>query len=116
VLVKETAAAILWGTAGVEFAIPVPARHASKRPVFPRFRPPRAPVLRSHRCQLLTFRNDTMRYRLGRFLQLLGLCIAPSGLAGNVLIEHVVREREILIIAAAGVSVFLLGWLIQGKK
>jgi hypothetical protein len=52
-------------------------------------------------------------YRLGRFLQLLGLLIAPAGLAGNLARPGVVGEREELAILAGGLAVFGLGWLIQ---
>ena len=52
-------------------------------------------------------------YRLGRFLQLLGLLIAPVGLAGNLADPNRVGEREELMILAGGIGVFILGWLIQ---
>ena len=54
------------------------------------------------------------RYRLGRFLQLLGLCILPTGIAGNVLYPAVVTEGVMFVILGAGAGVFLLGWLVQG--
>jgi hypothetical protein len=57
-----------------------------------------------------------MRYRLGRFLQLLGLCIVPTGIAGNVLYPGVVTEGVMLTILAAGAAVFVTGYLIQGKR
>jgi hypothetical protein len=59
-----------------------------------------------------------MRYRVGRFLQLLGLCIVPTGLAGNVLTENKppFTEGTILVIAAIGGVVFAVGWLMQGKR
>ena len=54
-----------------------------------------------------------MVYRLGRFLQLLGMLIAPVGLAGNLADPaHVSEGRELGILAAA-VGVFAVGWLIQ---
>jgi hypothetical protein len=57
-----------------------------------------------------------MRHRLGRFLQLLGLCILPTGIAGNVLYPAVVTEGVMLTITAGGGLVFFAGWLAQGKK
>jgi hypothetical protein len=52
-------------------------------------------------------------YRLGRFLQLLGLLIAPAGMAGNLADRSQVSEGAVLGILAAGALVFGLGWLIQ---
>jgi hypothetical protein len=57
-----------------------------------------------------------MRYRLGRFIQLLGLCIAPTGVAGNFFYPNLVTEGAMLTILAAGAGVFTIGWMIQGKK
>lgn len=57
----------------------------------------------------------TVRYRLGRFLQLLGLCIVPSGIAGNVLYPQTVTEGVMLAILAGGASVFYVGRSIQGS-
>ncbi len=54
-----------------------------------------------------------MLYRVGRFLQLLGLLIAPVGVAGNLARPEEVDEKALLTIAAAGVGVFVLGWLLQ---
>jgi hypothetical protein len=54
-----------------------------------------------------------MVYRLGRFLQLLGLLIAPVGMAGNLADKEHVSEGKVLGILAAGVLVFAIGWLIQ---
>jgi hypothetical protein len=52
-------------------------------------------------------------YRLGRFLQLLGLLIAPVGAAGNLADRDQVSEGAMLTILAAGIAVFAVGWLIQ---
>jgi hypothetical protein len=52
-------------------------------------------------------------YRLGRFLQLLGLLIAPVGMAGNLADKERVGEGKMLAILAAGIIVFAIGWLIQ---
>jgi hypothetical protein len=52
-------------------------------------------------------------YRLGRFLQLLGLLIAPVGLAGNLARPNQVSEGRELAILAGGILLFGIGWLIQ---
>ncbi|HKI38483.1 MAG TPA: hypothetical protein VKA46_41930 [Gemmataceae bacterium] len=54
-----------------------------------------------------------MVYRLGRFLQLLGLLIAPAGAAGNLADRNRVSEGTMLAILAGGIVVFGLGWLLQ---
>ncbi len=54
-----------------------------------------------------------MLYRIGRFLQVLGLLIAPAGVAGNLARPEEVNEKALLTIAAAGAGVFFLGWLLQ---
>jgi hypothetical protein len=54
-----------------------------------------------------------MLYKLGRFLQLLGLLITPVGIAGNVAREEEVNVKTSLGIAAGGMIVFLIGWLLQ---
>jgi hypothetical protein len=54
-----------------------------------------------------------MLYKLGRFLQLLGLLIAPAGVAGNVARPDEVDLKASLGIAALGVGVFAIGWLLQ---
>ncbi len=57
-----------------------------------------------------------MRYRLGRFLQLLGLCILPTAIAGNVIYPQAVTEGVMFVILGVGAGVFLLGYLVQGNK
>lgn len=57
-----------------------------------------------------------MRYRLGRFLQLIGLCIVPTGIAGNILYQGIVTEGVMLTILAGGGAVFLAGYLVQGAS
>jgi hypothetical protein len=54
-----------------------------------------------------------MLYRLGRFLQLLGLIILPLAIAGNLAREDQIDLKTSLTMSAAGVGVFVLGWLIQ---
>lgn len=54
-----------------------------------------------------------MLYKLGRFLQLLGLIIVPVGVSGNLARPDEVTVKTTLLIAAAGVGVFYLGRLLQ---
>jgi hypothetical protein len=54
-----------------------------------------------------------MLYRLGRFLQVLGMLILPVGLVGNVVRQEEVSLKTSLMIAAIGMVVFFLGWLLQ---
>lgn len=54
-----------------------------------------------------------MLRKLGRFLQLLGLIIAPVGIAGNLARPEEVNVKVTLGIAAAGILVFALGWIMQ---
>jgi hypothetical protein len=54
-----------------------------------------------------------MLYKLARFLQILGLLICPVGIAGNVLRPEEVSVKATLIIAAAGILIFTIGWLLQ---
>jgi hypothetical protein len=53
-----------------------------------------------------------MLYKLGRFLQLLGLLILPIAMAGNMVDERL-SLKHMLFLAGAGVVVFFLGWLLQ---
>jgi hypothetical protein len=54
-----------------------------------------------------------MLYKLGRFLQLLGLLIVPAALAGNAARQDLVDLKMMLFIAGLGMAVFALGWWIQ---
>jgi hypothetical protein len=54
-----------------------------------------------------------MVFKLGRFLQLLGLLIAPAGVVGNLVQRDVVTEGVMLTILFVGGGVFLIGWLLQ---
>lgn len=56
-----------------------------------------------------------MRYRLGRFLQIVGMCILPFGIAGNILQPQEVTEGVMLTFCALGGLVFFVGWSIQGR-
>jgi hypothetical protein len=53
-----------------------------------------------------------MQYKLGRFLQFLGLfVILPLAMAGNMLER--LSVKEMLLFCAAGVGVFYVGYLLQ---
>jgi hypothetical protein len=54
-----------------------------------------------------------MLYKLGRFLQLLGLLVLPVGVAGNIARPEMVGVRGTLAIASAGIAVFTAGWALQ---
>lgn len=55
-----------------------------------------------------------MLYKLGRFLQLLGLLLLPVGIAGNLVPEpRQLDLRTSLTISVCGMLVFVLGWLLQ---
>ncbi len=54
-----------------------------------------------------------MLYRVGRFLQLLGLVIAPVGMAGNLYNREEISEGKVLLSLACGMIVFGIGWLLQ---
>ena len=62
---------------------------------------------------LKTPREGGMLYKVGRFLQLLGLLIAPAGIAGNIVQRDSVTEGVMLMILAIGGAVFLAGWYLQ---
>lgn len=55
-----------------------------------------------------------MVYRLGRFLQLVGLILLPVAMAGNV--TNDLDLRQMLTLAMVGIFVFFLGWLLQQAK
>jgi hypothetical protein len=54
-----------------------------------------------------------MLYKLGRFLQLLGLILLPVAIAGNVAREDVINLKVSLLISGIGILVFFLGWWLQ---
>jgi hypothetical protein len=54
-----------------------------------------------------------MLYKLGRFLQLVGLILLPVAIAGNVAPDTPLDLRMSLTLSAIGVTVFTLGWLMQ---
>lgn len=52
-----------------------------------------------------------MIYKLGRFLQLLGLFVLPFAVAGNV--ADRLDLKDCLWLAGIGMGIFLLGWVMQ---
>jgi hypothetical protein len=63
--------------------------------------------------EVVSAADFAMLYKLARFLQLLGLLIAPTGIAGNVVRPEDVDVKTSLGIAALGVGIFAIGWLLQ---
>jgi hypothetical protein len=53
-------------------------------------------------------------YRVGRFLQLIGLILLPVAMAGNV--SNELDLRQMLSLAGIGIIVFIVGWLLQQAK
>jgi hypothetical protein len=53
-----------------------------------------------------------MLYGLARLLQFAGLIILPVAIAGNLADERL-SLKESLLLSAAGIAVFFLGWLLQ---
>lgn len=53
------------------------------------------------------------RYRLGRFLQILGMIILPFGIASELVGE--VGLGQSLLIAAAGTLIFYVGYVVQNQ-
>jgi len=54
-----------------------------------------------------------MRYKFGRLLQLLGLVLLAMGMAGNLASPEEYSVSYMLKMAAAGIAVFYVGWLLQ---
>jgi hypothetical protein len=54
-----------------------------------------------------------MLYKLGRALQVAGMLIMPVGMAGNIMRPEQITVQDSLTIAAVGIAVFGLGWLLQ---
>ena len=53
-----------------------------------------------------------MLYHVARFLQLAGLIILPIAVAGN-LAEERLSLKASLLLSAAGMLIFFIGWLLQ---
>jgi hypothetical protein len=54
-----------------------------------------------------------MRYKLGRFLQLVGLILLPVAMAGNLAPDTPLSLWRMLLLAGIGVALFALGRVIQ---
>jgi uncharacterized membrane protein YGL010W len=52
-------------------------------------------------------------YRLGRLLQLVGMIMLPVAIAGNLVPENPLTLGKSLALSAAGVAIFIVGWLLQ---
>jgi hypothetical protein len=75
--------------------------------------------LRKGGGEFLGFENDaakTMLYKLGRLLQIFGLIVLPTAIAGNLAPEpQGIDLGTSLKLSALGVMVFGLGYLLQQK-
>jgi hypothetical protein len=54
-----------------------------------------------------------MLYKIGRYLQLVGLILLPVGMAGNLARPEDFGPGSVLITMAVGGSIFTLGYLLQ---
>jgi hypothetical protein len=52
-----------------------------------------------------------MVYKLGRFLQLVGLIILPVAMAGDL--AEKIELKQSLAMSLVGVAIFFTGWLLQ---
>lgn len=52
-----------------------------------------------------------MLYKLGRFLQLVGLIVLPVAISGNV--AEKLDLKQSLVMSGVGMVIFLAGWMIQ---
>jgi hypothetical protein len=52
-------------------------------------------------------------YKLGRFLQLLGLILVPVAIAGNIAPDTPLDLRASLTLSVVGILIFGLGYLLQ---
>jgi len=57
-----------------------------------------------------------MLYRIGRFLQLLGLLLLPVAIAGNIAREDQIPLKTSLTISAVGMVFFFVGWLLTKPR
>lgn len=55
-----------------------------------------------------------MRYRIGRFLQLVGMIVLPFGIASELMGK--VGLGQSLLIAAGGTLVFYIGYVVQHQQ
>jgi len=54
-----------------------------------------------------------MLYKLGRFLQVVGMILVPIAIAGNLAPDTPLDLRTSLTLSFLGVGIFSLGYLIQ---
>jgi hypothetical protein len=54
-----------------------------------------------------------MLYKIGRFLQLVGLILLPVGMAGNLAHPKEFNTQSMLAMLAVGGGVFTAGYLLQ---
>jgi hypothetical protein len=52
-------------------------------------------------------------YKIGRFLQVVGMIVLPVGMIGNMADPVRVDIKTSLMIAGAGILLFTAGWLLQ---
>ena len=52
-------------------------------------------------------------YKLGRFLQVVGMLVTPAGMAGNLVDPVRVDVKMSLMVAGMGIVIFTTGWLLQ---
>ncbi len=52
-----------------------------------------------------------MLYKVGRLFQFIGLVLLPVAMAGNM--AERLDVKEMLLLSAAGIGVFYVGWLMQ---
>ncbi len=57
-----------------------------------------------------------MLYKLGRFLQLVGLFVSLLGVSGNLARPEEITLGKSLMIAGVGIGIFYLGRFIQTKS
>ena len=76
-------------------------------------------VLRNDGTLIPRFGNDFSRrrrkmvYKLGRFLQIVGLILLPVAMAGNLVPEQAVSLGNMLTLMIVGVVIFVMGWILQ---
>lgn len=56
-----------------------------------------------------------MFYILGRMLQVMGLIVPLLAVSGNLARPEWINVKAELTLAALGMGIFFIGWLIQGK-
>jgi hypothetical protein len=54
-----------------------------------------------------------MLYRVGRFLQVVGMVTLPLAIAGQLVPENPMSVGTMMTLTGVGVGVFVLGWLLQ---